>query len=67
MFENFLPGKKKEVDPREQYEPVVWEEDFDAASFRQMEDYCIHLGYMREEDRMPIPPEIEFRNQLAKQ
>jgi hypothetical protein len=65
MFEKFLRKGKREVDPRDQYEHFVWEEDFDAASYRQMEDYYIWLGHMKEEDRMPIPPEIEFRDQLT--
>ncbi|WP_143549030.1 hypothetical protein [Rhodococcus sp. ACS1] len=54
----------------EEYSPLVLAPDFDSESAkyaREMEDELIRLGHMKEDERMKIPPEIEFPEKAAEQ
>lgn len=51
--------------PQEERSPYVDMEGFDPQVVREMEDEYIRLGYITENDRMPIPREIEFPNEAT--
>ncbi|WP_147378921.1 hypothetical protein [Mycobacteroides abscessus] len=66
MLERIFKRHKKDDEPvKQEYPDFAYRRDFSAAAFRSMEDTYIRLGYMTEDERTPLPSEVEFPEQSA--